>query len=88
MKCDHVKNVWIRSFFVPYFLTFGLNTDTKYRSVFSPNAGKYASEKFQIRTLLTQWVLAFPVNHNIFHQPQASYLFQYKWSTSKCKFLQ
>ena len=32
-------------FFYPYFPAFGLNTDTKYLSVFSPNTGKYGPEK-------------------------------------------
>ena len=32
-----------------------LRRDTEYLSVFSPNAGKYRPEQFQIRTLFTQW---------------------------------
>ena len=79
MTCDCVKCVQIRCFSGPHLLTFGLNTDTKYRSISSPNAGKYGPEKFQIWTLLTQWVLAFSVNHNIFYQPQA-YLYQTHWN--------
>ena len=46
-QCSYSK------FFGPYFPTFGLNTK-RYLSVFSPNAGKYGSEKFLIRTLFTQ----------------------------------
>ena len=34
----------------PYFLAFGLNTE----SAFSPNAGKYGPEKLLIRTLFTE----------------------------------
>ena len=48
-----VKSVRIRSFFGPYFPTFGLNTK-RYEvslSVLSPNAGKYGSEKLQKWTL-------------------------------------
>ena len=48
-----VKSAVIRSFFDPYFPAFGPNT-TQYLSVFSPNAGKYGSEKLQIGALFTQ----------------------------------
>ena len=49
-----VKSVHTRSFSGPYFPTFGLNperygvslhTQSKYLSVFSPNAGKHGTEK-------------------------------------------
>ena len=48
-----VKRVRIRSFSGPYFPAFGLNKEryTPYLSVFSPNAGKYGSEKLRIWTL-------------------------------------
>ena len=32
-----------------------IQRDTEYLFVFSPNTGKYGSEKFQIRTLFMQW---------------------------------
>ena len=54
-----LKSVRTRSFSGPYFLAFGLNTP--YLSVFSPNAGKYGPEKFQIRTLFTQCLRHFRV---------------------------
>ena len=33
-----------------------IRTDTKYISRFSPSAGKYGSEKLQIRKFFTQWI--------------------------------
>ena len=48
----YVKTVRIWSFSGPYFSAFGLNM--KRYGVFSPNAGKYRSEKLQIRILFTQ----------------------------------
>ena len=42
----------MRRFSVPYFPVFGPN----YLSVFSPSAGKYGTEKLQIRALFTQWL--------------------------------
>ena len=47
-----MKSARICSFSGPYFLAFGLNTE-RY-GVFSPNTGKYAPEKFQVRTLFTR----------------------------------
>ena len=46
-----VNSVFVRSFSGPYFPAFGLNWDTKYLSVFTPNAGKYGPEKLRIRTV-------------------------------------
>ena len=52
------KSVRIPSFSGPYFSAFGLNTE-RYGKVFSPNAGKYAPEKLQIRIHFTQcWSLS------------------------------
>ena len=46
------RSVHIRSFSGPCFPAFGLKAELI--SIFSPNAGKYRPEKFQIRTLFTQ----------------------------------
>ena len=46
-----VNSVFIRSFSGPYFPALGLNWDTKYLSVFTPNAGKHGPEKLRIRTV-------------------------------------
>ena len=41
----------------PYFPAFGQNRrDTRYFSIFSPNAGKYGPENLRIRTLFTQCI--------------------------------
>ena len=47
----YVKRVRIWSFSGSHFPAFGLNRDTPFLSIFSPNAGKYGPEKLQIRTL-------------------------------------
>ena len=47
------SKVRIRSFYGLCFPAYGLNMDRC--SVFSPNAGKYGSEKLRTHTLLTQW---------------------------------
>ena len=39
-----LKSIRIRSYSVPYFPAFGLNTERYSISVFSPNAGKYGPE--------------------------------------------
>ena len=49
-----IKSVRIRSFSGPYFLLFGLNTESPNLSVFSPNEEKHGPEKLRIRTLFTQ----------------------------------
>ena len=56
-KCIHcVKSTHIRSYSGPYFSAFGwIKRDTPYLSLFSPNAGKWGSERLRIRTLLMQW---------------------------------
>ena len=42
---QYVKSARKRSYFGPHFPSFGLNTKRYgYRSVFSPNAGKYGLE--------------------------------------------
>ena len=60
-KLHCVKCVRIRSFSGSYLPAFELNTeqrDTKYISVFNPNAGKCGPEKLRIRTPFTQcWLL-------------------------------
>ena len=53
MHC--VKSIRIRSFFGLYFPTFELNTkNIPHLSVFSPNVGKYGSEKLRIKALSRQ----------------------------------
>ena len=52
MKC-----VQIRSFFLVRIFPHSdwIRRDTKYHSVFSPNAGNYGPKKLRIWTLFTQW---------------------------------
>ena len=50
-----LKSVRIRSFSRPYFPAFGLNTKRYSISLlFSPNAGKYGTEKLRTRIFFTQ----------------------------------
>ena len=55
--CHWVKSVHIRSFFLPYFLAFGLNTKTEYLSVNWQNAEKCGPEKLRAWTLFTHCVI-------------------------------
>ena len=51
-----VKSVRIRSFLVRTFPHLDwITKDTRYLSVFSPNAGKHGPKKLQIQTLFAQW---------------------------------
>ena len=56
IDCHYVKSVQIWSFLWSVFFLHSdwLQRDTKYLSVFSPNAGKYGPEKFRIWTNFTQ----------------------------------
>ena len=59
----YIKSVRIRCYsgsHFPTFSIFGLNMDSVYLSVFSPNAGKCGPEWLRIRELFTQgWLLSW-----------------------------
>ena len=57
----YVKRVRIWSFSGSHFPAFGLNRDTPFLSIFSPNAGKYGSEKLRHSPRNDHYMLYFNI---------------------------